>query len=177
MKKLLLVLMSLLVLSGCAFNNADDVVSEEQFTLYSSYYSAVLANAKFMEGSSFYNISYELVEEANETVYYIFIDNPNVAMYDIDILVLEGLNELSVDKMMPTFGIFDSQVYNMVPYQVNVELGYVEGIVVSGAVSEFDEPLYVMITWKDFSKLETYREYLIVDPLNLEQVPEVEEVE
>ncbi len=169
MKKILLLLLVMILISGCSsfgFGDDENVVSDEQFALYNSYYTSVLSNIEFLEGSDFYEIDVEVSESGSETIYYVFLDNPNVAMYDIEVIILENLNEFDVDKMMPTFGVFDGSVYNMVPYQVDVDYGYVEGIVVSGSVEELTGPLYMMVTWKDYSKLETYREFFEINPLN-----------
>ncbi len=163
MKKVFLFLLTIMLLSGCSQEGGENVVSDEQMTLYSSSYQAVLDNTAFSEESSFFEISYEVVQSEAQHVYYVFVDNPKVAMYDIELIVLENLDNFNTQKMMPTFGIFDSIEYHMIPFQVDAEKGYVKGIMVSGELEEVSGPLYMMVTWKNYTRLQTYREYFVIN--------------
>lgn len=159
MKKIFfLMICSLLILSGCS-KKSD--YSNDKLSMYSSYYSAVLQNTNFEEYSRHFDISAEVTEsKQGNYYYYVSVDNPQIAMYDVEMIVLEGLDDFDENDMMPSFGIFDEQEYNMLPYQYNSEKGYVKGFVASGDMDSLQDHLYVMVAWKDITRLNQTREFL-----------------
>lgn len=162
MRKLIFCLCCLLLaVTGC--NKSPEKYSEEKLALYASYYNAVLENTNFEEYSRYFNISSEVTQREDGTwLYYIFVDTPQIAMYDVEMIALEELIDYSEDQMMPSFGIFDDEEYSMLPYQVDAEKGFVKGIVVSGDIDDPTRPLYVMVSWKDMTRLNQSREFLEV---------------
>lgn len=175
MKKALFLLCSLLLLAGC--NKSTSQYSEERLAMYASYYNAVLETSSFEEYSRYFDISYEVTENNGTYLYYVFVDNPRIAMYDVEMIVVEGMEDYSETDMYPSFGIFDEVEYNMLPGQVNAEKGYVRGIVTSGDTDDISKTLYVMVTWKDLTRLNQSREFLEVhlnDGINSDQRHEAE---
>ncbi len=161
MKKIVLFLCGLLLICGCS--KSSEKYSEEKLALYRSYYNAVLENTTFEEYSRYFNLSSEVTQKDDGSwLYYIFVDTPQIAMYDVEMIVLEGLNDYSDADMYPSFGIFDDTEYNMIPYQVNAEKGYVKGIVTSGDLQDINQTLYVMVAWKDLTRLNQSREFFEV---------------
>lgn len=176
MKKLFfLMICSLLMFSGCS-KKSD--YSNDKLSMYSSYYSAVLQNTHFEEYSRHFDLSFEVSEnEQGGYYYYVSVDNPQIAMYDVEMIVLEGLEDYDENNMMPSFGIFDEQEYNMLPYQYNSEKGYVKGFVASGDMDSLQSHLYVMVTWKDITRLNQTREFLEIILENGSEYPHEAEVE
>jgi len=159
MKKALFLLCVLAIITGC--NRSDEKISEEKIALYTSYYQAVLNNTEFLDYSNYFTVSSEVSKKSDGTyLYYVSIDTPSIAMYDVELIVLEGLTDMQEREMMPSLGLFEDKTYNMIPYQVNAEKGFVKGMTVSGDVVDPSVPLYCLITWKDLGQLNQSREFI-----------------
>lgn len=151
----------LVLLVGCT-NDINSIVEEQNFSRYQAHYISIFDNDRFIRESSQYELSVVFTQVENKYRYDIIIDNPIIAMYDIEVMVVE--NDISFEranKMMPNFGIFETGEINMIPYQVDVEKNYVKGIVVSGLVDVPVVELKIMVSWKDYSKLNSFREFFI----------------
>jgi len=160
MIKKLILLMMILMMTACNFK-VDNIVETSKYQRYLAYYTSIFDNDRFILWSNFYDI--ELVMHKlpnNQYRYDLIIDNPRIAMYDIEIMVVENnVTPELTDKMMPNLGIFEDMEYNFVPFQVNVEKGYPLGLVVSGVTDSSIVSLKVMISWKDYAKVKSTREF------------------
>lgn len=178
MKKALFLLCSLLIITGC--NRSDEKISEEKIALYTSYYQAVLNNTEFRDYSNYFAVSSEVSKKSDGTyLYYVTIDTPRIAMYDVELIVLEGQQDMQEGEMMPSLGLFEDTTYNMIPYQVDAEKGFVKGLTVSGDLADPSVPLYCLITWKDLGQLNQSREYVKIHldyvDTGSDQIHEIEE--
>lgn len=152
----------LVVLLASCTNNANSILEEENFSRYQAYYTSIFDNDRFIREPSNYELDVVFTKIDNKYRYDIIIDQPIIAMYDVEVMVIENDQPFErTDKMMPSFGVFESDKTNMIPYQVNIEKGYAKGIVVSGLVDVKIVELKIMIGWKDYSKLNSYREFFI----------------
>lgn len=152
----------LVVLLASCTNNANSILEEENFSRYQAYYTSIFDNDRFIREPSNYELDVVFTKIDNKYRYDIIIDQPIIAMYDVEVMVIENDQPFErTDKMMPSFGVFESDETNMIPYQVNIEKGYAKGIVVSGLVDVKIVELKIMIGWKDYSKLNSYREFFI----------------
>jgi hypothetical protein len=171
-KKFVLALVSLIALSGCASNAALDVAYEN----YRIHYQSILNNPIFVRESNYFNIeaTIELLSDGAFR-YDIFIDEPRVAMYDVEVLVIvdEGLLVIS-DQMMPSVGIFEDQTYHLIPFQVNAERGFYRGFNLNGVVQREPIDLKILVMWKDYFKIRNFREYVAFE---LSTRPPIDEVE
>ncbi len=158
-KKLTAVLAAVLILAGCRSGKNTDT----GMVNYEGYFRAVEANAKFEESSLYYTVSTEMNQMADGTYrYYLIIDEPKIAMYDIVILAVENNAEFErTSKMMPSSGIFDDAV-SMIPGQVNSAAGYVKGIALSGETDQPTVELRVQVRWNDKNRQKETREFLTV---------------
>jgi len=163
MRKLLTAaLCFLLFLSGCTVST--DVNQENGLAAYETYFRMIESNASFIEESSYYTVSTETVSMNDGSWrYYVVIDEPETAMYDVALLAVEDgyLYDTSL-KMMPSLGIFDSFGCNLIPYQVNAEKGFMKGLVISGESDSEDINLKMMVEWKDKTGKNTMREFLSI---------------
>lgn len=147
-----------LFLTGCSqFSKKTSTVD----TIYESYYRATFENTKYVKATN-YTVSGELTKLPDNTYrYYIVIDQPQVAMYNIVVFALDDYVEFGQsNKMMASVGIYESSKYNMVPNQVNNESNFVKGVVLSGDSSKDRIDLRLMVEYKDRSGENTYRDYL-----------------
>lgn len=161
MFKRAIILLLVALLASCT-NNASSILEEENFSRYQTYYTSIFDNDRFIREPSNYVLDVVFTQVENKYRYDIIIDQPIVAMYDIEVMVVENDQPFErIDKMMPSFGVFESNKTNMIPYQVNIEKGYAKGIVVSGLVDVGVVELKIMIGWRDYSKLNSFREFFI----------------
>lgn len=161
MFKRFLLLLLILMLSACSFDQ-NDYLSEQNFARYQAYYTSIFDNDRFITFSDAFELEIVFTKIEDQYRYDIIIDRPSIAMYDIEVMVVE--NDLPFersDKMMPNFGIFESAEANMIPFQVDVDKGYVKGIIVSGVVNVPVVELKIMVAWRDYAKLNSTREFFI----------------
>ncbi len=170
MKKIILVML-LMITSGCSTKTVDSDV--EKMSKYNSLYVDCLNNADFKLKSDNFNIELDFTQTDNGYNYYIVIDEPKVAMYDVEAIVVENLMNYNEIDMMPTVGIFESGEYNLVPYQTNKQNNFYGGIVISGDTLVENVDLYALVTWKDVTMTKQFKEYiLITDAVNKVDVEE-----
>lgn len=143
-------------LTGCAGGSRESAA----LVRYRSYYNAVSENTEYVTETSRYSLSMEMVkEDENSYSYYIFVDQPRIAMYDVIVMAVEnGIPYGETDHMMPSIGIFDG-TYSLIPNQVNREDGYVKGLVVSGSSDQPETDLRILVEWKDRYKEKTSRQF------------------
>ena len=145
-----------LLFSGCASEDKESAA----LLRYKSYYSAISESTDIATSSDKYSFSAEMTEESGgNRAYYIFLDDPQVAMYDVVMMAVE--NNMPYDsavKMMPSIGVFDGS-YSMIPYQVNKADGFVKGMVMSGSTNQESVNLKVMVEWKDKYREKVHRDF------------------
>jgi len=160
MRKWMFVIILSLILSGCQWFDSDDI-DEAKFQRYSAYYTSIFDNDRFIIASDYYELEVVMNKISDsEYRYDVIIDSPKIAMYAIEIMVVENnITPEVADKMMPTIGIFEDVEYNLIPYQVNVDKGYVKGLIVNGISTEPTINLKIMVLWRDYAKLLVSREF------------------
>lgn len=129
---------------------------------YIAYYKNIEENEIFYEESNFYQISAELVNKGNNTYnYYIFIDNPKIAMYDIKVLAVEKDVLLAdSDTMQASIGIFENSGYSMIPYQVNAAEGFYKGLMLSGETDKDSIVIEMLVSWVGADRNTVYKEFI-----------------
>lgn len=154
-----LILCGILLLGGCSSPDTSESAAQ---AAYEGYYTSIETNSSFAQSSLYYSVSAEMTEMSDKTYrYYIVIDNPQIAMYDIVVMAVENDIPLaSADKMMPNIGIFDSTEYCMIPFQSNPDDGYVKGLVISGECTSNPVSLKILVEWDDRNGENTQREFL-----------------
>lgn len=147
-----------ILLVGCS--NSETLI-KEKFETYKLNYQSILNTTQFKSSSSSFVITTNITDLNDGNFRYdVFVDEPKIAMYDIEILAIvdNGLLLIS-DEMMPSIGIYEDAEYNLIPYQVNTELGFQEGFNLNGIVNTETINLKVLVMWKDYFKIKTEREY------------------
>ena len=161
MKKILLYLSLLLLITGCQTNTHQP--EQEKYNSYLSYYQSIIDSDIEMSSSQCYDIAL-VVNKLDEQQYRydVIIDNPRVAMYDIKALAVVNDLTIAIDKenMMPSIGILDDSHYNMIPNQVDNKKNFVPGLDLSLLSSSSSLRISVMIEWKDSSEINYVREYI-----------------
>jgi hypothetical protein len=174
MRKFLLSLFLSVLLVACSNN---EILLQEKYETYKLHYQSILNTTQFKNTSDNFSISSELTRLSDGSYRYdVYVDEPRIAMYDVEILVIvdDGLLLIS-DEMMPSIGIYEDSEYYLIPYQINSDLGYQKGFNLNGIVSTDTVNLKVLVMWKDYFKIKTEREYFSFDLPPVVQEEEVVE--
>ncbi len=177
MRKILIMIIFVVFLGGCA--SKSDSIDKIKLENYSYIYQTITDNDTFNAVANYYDLQVVMTKIDDQQYRYdIIIDNPKIAMYDIKMMAVENNIDYSLaDKMMPSIGIFDDEEFNMVPFQVNKDLGYVKGLVISGLTDKPIVNLKIRIVWKDYSKVEETKEYFNITVDYNSQSPLVNDAE
>lgn len=159
MKKLIIILIVFL-LAGCS---SDSTISDDETVRdkYLTYYQSILDAESFLTKSDYFDIDLVLnAEEDGSYRYSVIIDNPKIAMYNMEIMAVVDDGSLSVNEevVMPTLGILNDS-YNMVPYQVSLANNYAEGLVLDGTVDTDKVSVLILVMWSNSDSSETTRNY------------------
>ncbi len=163
MKKLIILLITFgCVLTGCAAKKDETDEVAAKMDEYETYYTEILNNVRVQETSEYYDVNWEMTELEDGTYrYYVFFDNPKIAMNNIIIMGVEDdIPFEEADKMMPSSGIFENPV-SLIPGQVNTKEGYAKGIVISGESSQSTVDLKLLVQWRSSSNKKV-TEYLLL---------------
>lgn len=162
MKKLIVILTLMFLVQGCSISDKRNY--SKKVEQYESYYQTVLDSDKFSSKSPYFSIQAEMDKVAGGYVYEIIVDEAKVAMYDVKIMVVEDRKDFDAEeKMMPSAGVFDDKVYNVLPNQVRVDKGYMNGFQLLGEIPSDSINLEILVIFNDYRKLNTYREFFEFD--------------
>lgn len=174
MKKISLIVLVLFLLSACGSKKA--AVYEEKVKLYQSYWNTIQDQPKYQKSSSNFSIvaTIEAIEKVADEAsdgeglsafkYDVIVDAARIAMYDVEILVVEGEEAYQDEKMMPSLGIFDDSTYHLIPNQSRHEKGYQSGFKLSGENDTSDLKLHIIVTWKNYTRSESFKEFFEITP-------------
>ncbi len=153
MKRILTLIVLLLCLCACSEDGKQKADPDEK---YMNIIEMITEHETFETRSDFFNISAEMAKIENGYRYYITVDEPRVAMYDIELLAIEK-NVDYRSHMAANVGVFEESEYHMIPNQSNPDKGFVKGIVASGVSKLPSTTLYVFVQFKnsDYSKVHT----------------------
>lgn len=162
-KKILNVLLIGLLLCGCTRNSKDNL-NQAGIETYETYYTEVISNGHYTETSQYFTLSYEMIRvEDGSYRYYIILDDPKIAMYNVMMIAVEnGVSYQECETMVPSFGIFEDRV-SLVPGQVNYEEAYVKGISISGQSDKDTMDLLILVRWKssDGTQMSAYIQHTV----------------
>ncbi len=157
MKKIFVLFLCFIMMSGCTNATQQEKL---KFEAYKTLYTDLL-NAKDLKTSSthFY-IGQSVTDLGNQTYRYdVIIDRPQVAMYDVEILLIHDDGSLVIsESMMPSIGIFEDKTYYMIPNQINKPANYVQGFALNGISKMRPIHLKMVVSWKD-ALTKVYKEY------------------
>ena len=159
MKKLLLIICLLLGLCACQEDGKQLANPDDR---YMYIIEMIREHESFATSSDYFDIAVEMAKIENGYRYYITIDNPRIAMYDIEMLAIEKDVDYR-NNMAANVGIFEEKEYNMVPNQANIDQGFVKGIVVSGISVKPQTTLYIFVQFKNADYSTTRSEYFRLD--------------
>lgn len=159
MKKILLLTLIIIMFTGCS-SKSDQEIENEKLKKYNAAVEAVINNRGALSTTIPFTYTAsveELSDEIGTYHYTVVIDEPQIAMYDVEIIIVD-LNQLDTGNIFPSAGIVDESD-TLIPYQVNAAKGFPKGIVLDGITDTTEFQLEVMVSWKDYSKLNVYYAY------------------
>ena len=116
----------------------------------------------FSDRSDYFDITAEMAKIDDGYRYYITLDNPRIAMYDVELLAIEeGVDYMST--MAANVGIFEEREYHLVPNQSNPKENYMKGIVASAVTAKSETTLYVFVQFKNADYSNVHSEYFRFD--------------
>lgn len=157
MKKKLLILLLIISLCACSKKPSNNTTSEGSLIRYFDMIEMIQSYTNFHKSSEYFDISGDMSKINDGYRYYIFIDNPKIAMYDIEALAIERGVDYS-NTMTANIGIFENEEYHMIPNQADLSLGYVKGLSISGTTNNPKATFYVLVQWKNKNRSITNRE-------------------
>ena len=159
MKKILTLIVLLLTICGCkTLSKQDNAPNQRYFSLI----DAIKERDNFVETSNYFDINVEMATINEGYRYYVTIDNPRTAMYDVEAVAIEKEVDYT-NKMAASIGLFDETAYSMIPNQKNPNKGFVSGVVMSGTTTNPETTLYIFVSFKNEDHSLTYSEYIKLD--------------
>lgn len=155
MKKILILLLTLLCFCGCDAIGKKKVDSNQK---YLTIIENINEHDTFLDASNYYDIEAEVAKIDGGYRYYVTIDNPRNALYDVEAVAIEKGVDYK-NTMAANVGIFEESEYTMIPNQANPDKGYVAGLVISGVSENPDVTLYVYVSFKNKDMSVTHSEY------------------
>ena len=155
MKKIIVLLLTCLLV-GCSRN---DTTSETTAKRYNEMVNLLNEQIDYVEEETYFSIYAQVSKVSDGYRYYIFIENPKIAMYNVEAIAITKDIDYTTN-MASNIGIFDETKYNLIPNQVKIEDGYAKGLMLSGISSYADNDLYVLIQWRDVSLTNVSREFV-----------------
>ncbi len=159
MKKLLILILSLFLITGCSNESATTSGSDDR------YYDMLhqLENVQnFNSAPIYYNLTVELSEVEGGYRFFVIIDEPKIAMYNIQMMAIVEGGDYS-ETMAANVGIFETTTYTMIPNQTKPEDGYVAGMSISGLTSDNPCTLDIMIRYETQDRETVTRDYYRIE--------------
>lgn len=144
-----------LLLTSCSNDKGVDAGTMER---YNSMIEQLSTRTDFKTKSEYFDISLDVGSIDNGYRFYVTIDNPKAAMYNIEAIAIENAIDYT-NEMAANIGLFEDTKYSMIPNQTNASKGFVRGINISGVTSNENPVLYVLVTWTNKDASVTKREF------------------
>lgn len=157
MKKIFLSLVLVIGLFGCSDSNS---AAE---TKYYDMLKLISEREEFLSSSDNFAVSAEISNISEGRFrYFVTVDNPRIAMYEVEILAIEEGKEY-INEVAANAGVLLDEIYNMVPNQSDLNRGYISGINISGETSNEHPVLYVLVQWHNKELTIVSREYFRIE--------------
>lgn len=125
MIKKLLILIFVILLTACT--NKETTLEKEKYDEYTQLLQKEISNSEYLPFDI--DIYVDKIVET-EVMYRVIIDNPKIALRDIETLVI---HDKYTEDIFPSSGIFDTK-YSLIPNLVNESSNYAKGIILIGYI-------------------------------------------
>ena len=157
MKKIFLSLILIIGLFGCSEKNT---AAE---TKYYDMLKLISQREEYSTSSDNFTISAEIspISEGRYR-YFVTLDKPKLAMYEVEILAIEEGKEY-INEIAANAGVLLDDIYNLIPNQSDISKGYISGINISGETNNEHPVLYVLVQWHNKELTIVSREYFKIE--------------
>ena len=152
----IIIIFLIFILCGCNIINNDN---EEPNSRYVYLIEMLKEHSSYESSSDYFDIDVEIATINDGYRYYVIIDKPTLAMYDIEMMAIEPDKDYT-ETMAANIGIFDEKEYNMIPNQSNSEAGFVKGLVASGTTDKSEITLHVYVQFKNADFTNVHNEFI-----------------
>ena len=154
--------MVVFLLSACS---SDSTINKSASERYNSMIEQLSSRTDFKSSSEYFDISFDIASIENGYRFYISIDEPKVAMYNIEAIAIEANVDYS-NIMAANIGLFEDEKYSLIPNQSYADKGFVKGVNISGTSENANPTLYVLVVWSNKDLSVTKREFIKVGENN-----------
>ena len=161
-KKIISILLVVFLLSACS---SDSTINKSASERYNSMIEQLSSRTDFKSSSEYFDISFDIASIENGYRFYISIDEPKVAMYNIEAIAIEANVDYS-NIMAANIGLFEDEKYSLIPNQSYADKGFVKGVNISGTSENANPTLYVLVVWSNKDLSVTKREFIKVGENN-----------
>ena len=161
-KKIISILLVVFLLSACS---SDSTINKSASERYNSMIEQLSSRTDFKSTSEYFDISFDIASIENGYRFYISIDEPKVAMYNIESIAIEANVDYS-NIMAANIGLFEDEKYSLIPNQSYADKGFVKGVNISGTSENANPTLYVLVVWSNKDLSVTKREFIKVGENN-----------
>jgi len=174
MKKIIISVCLLLLLTGCT--NTDNEESNNDAD-YNALNKTILDNEEYLSESNNFDINIVTNDLGDGTFrYYLIVDNPKIAMYDVVAMACDVKNiNIDTEFMCPNVGIYEGLQYNMIPNQSNKDQNYIKGFSLSGISDTEDITLKIVVVWNNLNDTKKFKEFISIT--NVADETEVDSIE
>lgn len=151
MKKYFIMLLCLLLLTGCQTRENEENIDEQLYQQYQDYYIK-LKDAKHFENQIEDCSIYLILNKTNNgnIRYDVIIDNPQIKMNHIQAIALvEGETKYNP----PSIGLLENDSFSLEPGVIDKENGIYKGINLSGMTSLKNITVKIYLTYEKQNKL------------------------
>lgn len=146
MKRIMILCLMLSCLIGCS---KEKDMENEMNSRYENYIELIINN----NGAASVDIPFEynldiLKSDENTYIYELAIHDPIIAMYDVELLAVD-LSQMSEDFIAPSIGVVEDEIFNMLPYQSDIDKGFYPGLAVNGVSPNDTVKLDILVVYKD----------------------------
>ncbi len=159
MKKIFILIISLCLLSGCTTDSTAVSGSDDR------YYDMLhqLENVQnYASEPTYYSLTIELSEVEGGYRFFVIVDEPKIAMYNIQVMAIVEGDDYS-NTMAANVGIFEDTSYTMIPHQTKPDDGYVAGLSISGLTEDNPCTLNIMVRYETSDHESVTRDYYRVE--------------
>lgn len=172
MRKITIFLVCLLLLGGCK----SDGTTSDNNVKYFNYIDLIINNNYVVSSNIPFDCSISVGKnEKEEYVYLVTIENPKIAMYNVEMMALIN-TDIGKDTMFPTVGVIDDDRYSMIPFQSNLERGFPGAIIVSGTSEVPEFTVNLLVVYHDYSGQNETKVFLNLDGKYVEETKKDESV-
>ena len=161
-KKIISILLVVFLLSACS---SDSTINKSASERYNSMIEQLSSRTDFKSSSEYFDISFDIASIENGYRFYISIDEPKVAMYNIEAIAIEANVDYS-NIMAANIGLFEDEKYSLIPNQSYADKAFVKGVNISGTSENANPTLYVLVVWSNKDLSVTKREFIKVGENN-----------